>query len=71
VAKTIRLGPELEKASEEERNHREFKRLIREVVEVNEKICELRPEREITDEKELDILKKKLRRQFAAKQRKR
>jgi hypothetical protein len=69
VAKTIGLGPALEKASEEERNYREFKRLIREVVEVNEKICEMRPVREVVDEEELEMMKKKLRRQYAGKRR--
>lgn len=69
VAKTIRLGPDLEKASQEANNYREFQRLIRELVEVSEKICQLRPVREVTDEDELEMLKKKQRRQFAAKQR--
>jgi hypothetical protein len=55
----------LEKASAEERNYREFLRLSKELVEVNEKICDLRPARVIEGEQELDELKKKLRRQYS------
>ena len=69
-AKNLRLGAELEKASQEAANYHEFLRLVRELVEVNEKICELRSVREIKDENELEALKKKQRRQFAVKQRK-
>lgn len=69
-AKNLRLGAELEKASQEAANYHEFLRLVRELVEVNEKICELRSVREIKDENELEGLKKKQRRQFAVKQRK-
>jgi hypothetical protein len=67
MAKTIRLGVELEKASEEQKNYQEFQRLLKEVVEVNEKICQLRPLREIADEEELEALKKKQQRRFAGK----
>lgn len=69
-AKNLRLGAELEKASQEAANYHEFLRLVRELVEVNEKICELRSVREIKDENELEALKKKQRSQFAVKQRK-
>ena len=69
-ARNLRLGAELEKASREAASYHEFLRLVRELVEVNEEICELRPVREIKDENELEALKKKQRRQFAAKQRK-
>jgi len=69
-ARNLRLGAELEKASREAANYHEFLRLIRELVEVNEKICELRPVRDIKDEDELEGMKKKQRKQFAAKQRK-
>jgi hypothetical protein len=41
--------------------------LTREIVEVNQKICRLRPVEEIEDERELEELKKKLQRRFAAK----
>jgi hypothetical protein len=36
------------------------------LVEVNEKICQLRPVQQVKDEKELEALKKKLHRQFSA-----
>jgi hypothetical protein len=58
MARTIRLGTELEKASEEQKNYQEFQRLLKEVVEVNEKICQLRPIRDVADEEELEALKK-------------
>lgn len=64
-AQNLRLGPDLEKAHQELENHEVFLRLCRELVEVNEKICRLRPVREIGDEKELEALKKKLRKQFS------
>jgi hypothetical protein len=35
------------------------------LVEVNEKICHLRPVQAVKDEKELEALKKKLQRQFS------
>lgn len=70
LAKNLRLGAELQKASKEAANYHEFSRLVSELVEVNEKICELRPVKEIKDENELEALKKKQRRQFVAKQRK-
>ncbi len=64
-AQNLRLGPELEKAQQEVENHRIFLRLSRELVEVNEKICRLRPVPRIQDERELEALKKKLRKQFS------
>lgn len=67
VAKTIRLGEELEKASQEQRNYHEFQRLMRELVEVNERICQLRPASPVSDENELELMKKKQRRRFAVK----
>ncbi len=69
-AQNLRLGPELEKARKELENHEVFVRLCRELVEVNEKICRLRPVSEIRDEKELEALKKKLQKQFFWKRRK-
>lgn len=68
-AQNLRLGPELEKAQRELEKHREFLRLCRELVEVNEKICRLRPAAEIPEEKELEALKKKLQKQFLGKRR--
>ena len=53
--------------NEEIENYRRFVGLTRELVEVNEKICQLRPVREIVDERELEALKKTLLRQFSRK----
>ena len=64
-AQNLRMGPELEKVRKELENHTIFLRLCQELVEVNEKICHLRPVQEVKDEKELEALKKKLQRQFS------
>jgi hypothetical protein len=55
----------LEKFTQEVDNYRLFLELTRELMEVNEKICELRPVREVEDEAEMEALKKKLQRRFA------
>jgi len=70
-ARTLRVGPELEKFTQEVDNYRVFLELTRELVEVNEKICELRPVREMEDEAELEALKKKLQRRYVRKRSKR
>lgn len=70
-AQNLRLGPELEKARREIENHRVFLRLSRELVDVNEQICRLRPVVPIQNEKELEALKKKLQRQFPGRPRRR
>lgn len=59
-AKNLRLGPELEKYGKETAEYRSFLELSEELVQVNERICELRPVREIEDRRELEELKKKL-----------
>ena len=64
-AHNLHLGPELEKASQEVENHQLFLRLCRELIEINEKICRLRPAPPIEDEKALEALKKKLQKQFS------
>ncbi len=64
-AQNLRLGPELEKVGKEVENYRRFLRLCAELVEVNERICQLRPVREVKKEGELEQLKKKLQKQFA------
>jgi hypothetical protein len=66
-ARTLRIGPELEKFTREVDNYRVFLELTRELVEVNEKICELRPIKQVEDEEELEAMKKKLQRRFARK----
>jgi hypothetical protein len=63
-AANVRLGPELEKVQQEIENYRRFVKLTKELVEINEKICQQRPVREIRDEQELEALKKTLSRQF-------
>lgn len=67
VAQYLRLGPELEKAEREVRACEQFETWRRQVIEVNEKICRLKPVPRIEDEKELEALKKKLRAKFARK----
>jgi len=59
-AKSLRLGPELQKYMEETVKYREFLRLCGELVQLNEKICNLRPAPEIEDKDEREALKKKL-----------
>jgi hypothetical protein len=64
-AQNLHMGPELEKVRKELENHSIFLRLCQQLVEVNEKICRLRPLQEVKDEKELEALKKKLQKQFS------
>jgi hypothetical protein len=64
-AQNLHMGAQLEKVRKELENHRMFLRLCQRLVEVNEKICHLRPVQEVKDEKELEALKKKLQRQFS------
>jgi len=59
-AKNLRLGPELEKYMKETSNYRCFLNLSEELVQVNERICKVRPVRDIDDRRELEELKKKL-----------
>lgn len=58
-AKNLKLGPELQKYLQENENYRLFKKIYNEIIQINEKICDLRPPIEI-DEKENEALKKKL-----------
>jgi hypothetical protein len=59
-AKNLRLGPELEKYMKETGNYRNFLSLSEELVQMNERLCVLRPVREIEDRREWEELKKKL-----------
>jgi len=70
-AKNLKLGTELQKYTKETDNYRSFIKLCNEIVQVNERICDLRPVPEIDDTNELKELKKKLQRQFMKKYRKR
>jgi len=69
-ARNLPIGPELEKVEREVEQYRVFVRLSQELVEVNDRICQLRPVRSIDSEDELEQLKKKLRRHFAEKRKK-
>ena len=66
-AANVPLGPALEKVQQEIDNYRRFVELTRELVEVSEKICQLRPPRLIEDEQEMETLKKTLARRFGRK----
>lgn len=68
-AKSVRLGPEMQKYLDEIANHDKFLKLCEEIVEVNERICDLRPVPEAKDDKELAELKKKLQKRFMKKYR--
>jgi len=70
-AKSVKLGPEMQKYLDEIAHHRRFVELCEEIVLVNERICDLRPVPEVKDEKELAALKKKLQKLFMGKYKKR
>jgi len=70
-AKSVKLGPEMQKYLDEIANRDRFLKLCEEIVEVNERICDLRPISRVKDEKELSELKKKLQRRFMKKYRRR
>lgn len=69
LAQNLRLGPEVDKVRKETETYRRFDRLCQEAIEVNEQICRQRPVPEMEEEKELEALKKKLRRTFFKKPR--
>ena len=69
-AQSLRMGPQLEKAVQEAENYRQFVKLCRELVAVNERICQLRPIREVHGPEEFETLKKKLQKKFSEKLRK-
>jgi len=66
-ARNLRLGPEVEKVGHEVGTYRTFVRLCAELVEVNERLCDLRPVRVVGDGRERAQLEKKLRRRFSGK----
>jgi len=70
-AQHLRLGPEVAKVEKELDNYRRFLELCAELVKVNEQICRLRPVPEVSDEKELERLKKTLRQKYGRPRRKR
>ena len=70
-AKSVRLGAELQKYMQETARYREFLRLCEELVQLNERISDLRPVVEIEDKNEREALKKKLQEIFRKKLKKR
>lgn len=69
-AKSLNLGPELQKFMKETSSYRKHLELCDKIVKVNEEICRLRPVSEIDDKNELDELKKKLQNLFMKKYKK-
>lgn len=69
-AKSLKLGPELQKYMNETENYRRFIELCDQIIEVNEHICDLRAAVAIEDENEAEALKKKLQRHFNRRHRK-
>ncbi len=69
-AKNLRLGPELQKYMDEIANYQNFLKLCDEIIQLTEKICDLRPIVEIEDENEAEGLKKKLQMHFKRKYKK-
>ena len=70
-AKSLKLGPELQKYLDEIAGHRKFVEICEELVALNEHICDLRPLPEMENEQELVELKKKLQNLFSRKYKKR
>ena len=66
-ARNLKLGPQLKKYMEEIANYQSFLRLCDEIVQINEKICNLRPVAEVEDKNEAEELKKKLQMHFSRK----
>jgi hypothetical protein len=69
-AKNLKLGSELQKYVEEIANHRKFVQLCDELVELNEKVCDVRPIPAIEGKEEQEELKKKLEQHFRKRLRK-
>jgi hypothetical protein len=59
-AKSLKLGPELQKYLEETDSYRVFTKLSKEILQVNEDLCDMRTVQEIQDDDEAEELKKKL-----------
>jgi hypothetical protein len=69
-AKNLKMGAELQKVINETDTYRMFQNLCDEIVQTNEKICDLRPVHEVADESEAERLKKKLQNRFKKKYKK-
>ena len=68
-AKNLKEGPELRKYLNETANHRIFRALCEEIIEVNERICEARPLLDTEVDDESATLKKKSPRRSTVKSR--
>jgi hypothetical protein len=68
--KNYKPGPALEKLRRETENYQAFKELSQELIEISNKICDLRPLPSI-EENDLEELKKNLKRHFMKKYKKR
>jgi hypothetical protein len=66
LAKNLSMGAELEKYTLETDNYRKFMQLCEEIVQINEKICSIRPVPDVNEDEEV-ILKKKLLKKFKTK----
>lgn len=69
-AKNLKFGSELQKVITETDNYRIFLDLCDKIVQISEKICDLRTVPEIVDKNETETLKKKLLNQFRKKYKK-
>ena len=65
-AKNLKLGSELQKYTEETENYKMFKNLSKQIIEVNEKICNLTPIKPIANN-DVEDLKKKLQKYYKQK----
>lgn len=70
-AKNLRFGPELQKYVEETANYRRFAELCSELVELNERVCDVRPVPAVERKDEQEELKKKLEQLFRRRLKKR
>jgi hypothetical protein len=70
-AKNLRFGPELQKYVEETANHRKFVELCDELVEFNERLCDVRPVPAVEGKDEQEEIKKKLEQLFRKRLKKR
>lgn len=67
VGRRLQVGPELKKIRQEVRNFHHFQKLCREIISVNEQICELRPlSSRMLEDKQVEV-KKKLKRKYKRK----
>ena len=65
-AKNLKLGSELQKYTEETENYKKFKNLSKQIIEINEKICNITPVKPIANN-DVEDLKKKLQKYYKQK----